>query len=627
MKEPHCRDIHHVQDQCVFFNQHCGEEDDGILSYLDLYYCRLAGAKPFAMILILSWLAILFTTLGLVAGDFFSVNLSTIAHALHMSDTLAGVTFLALGNGSPDIFSTFAAMNSNSSSMAIGELVGAAAFITSVVAGSMALVKPFDVVKASLIRDCLFLVVALVFLICVMVDGFLRLWHCIVMLIFYVVYVSFVMGWHWWLSHKGNVKDGAEEAHEGNAPQSSTEETPLLPEARSEHSRPKARGWLEDPRRRRRSDFWQYWAEGPHHKVDYRAINPSIMSTLQFRHKESIKRQQHARKIPTTNGQDGHGQISSERQQMHSLETHETAYPGSKARRSLNHVFQILFPSLQDLRANNVFYGFTNTMIAPVILVVKLTLPVVDDDSEHEENMDENHNDQQSPGDWERWLLIIQGFIAPQFMSAIVWHQLSSDPSKLLLPALICLGGSAVFALIVLLTSDSNNKPRWYLFISIAGFVVSIAWISTVADEMVTVLKTLGVIFNISEAVLGLTVFAVGNSLDDLAANISVAQHRHPVMALSACIGGPLLNILLGISISGLYIFAKSLKTNHRIVEIDLHSSQTLFITAGTAIAILLANLAMMLWTRWKMTRSVGLVLIAIWLVGTIGNLVLKVET
>ena len=37
-------------------------------------------------------------------------------------------TFLAFGNGSPDVFSTFAAMGSNSGSMAVGELIGAAGF-------------------------------------------------------------------------------------------------------------------------------------------------------------------------------------------------------------------------------------------------------------------------------------------------------------------------------------------------------------------------------------------------------------------------------------------------------------------------------------------------------------------
>ena len=579
------------------------------------------------MILILVWLAILFTTLGLVAGDFFSINLSTIARALHLSDNLAGVTLLALGNGSPDIFSTFAAMNSNSPSMALGELIGAATFITSVVAGSMALVKPFHVIKASLIRDTLFLIVTLIFLICIMVDGSLRLWHCVVMLIFYVVYVASVIGWHWWLSHGADAKDDAGEGDvqsEENTYPSSTEETPLLPEARFEHL---GRGQLEVPRRSRKPGYWQYWADSPHHKVDYRAINPSLSRTFRFRHKESLKQQDKARENSTSNGHDGHTQTPSERPQIHSVEAHESAYPGPNARRSLGHVFQVLFPSLQNLRTNNMFYRFANVTIALIILVVKLTLPVVDEDPEDEEDTVGRLEEGKSPGDWERWLLIIQAFIAPQFISAIVCHQLSADPSSLLLPALICLGGSAVFALIVLLTSDSTKKPRWYPFISIAGFVISIAWISTVADEMVSILKALGLIWNISEAILGLTVFAIGNSLDDLAANISVAQHRHPVMALSACFGGPLLNILLGISISGLYIFAKSFRTKHQIVGIDLHSSQTLFITAETAIAILVATLAMMLWTRWEMRKSVGLVLIGIWLIGTIANLVLKVET
>ena len=514
--------------------------------------------------------------------------------------------------------------------MAIGELIGAAAFITSVVAGSMALVKPFHVVKASLIRDCLFLIVTIVFLIYVMVDGFLRLWHCVVMLVFYVIYVTFVMGWHWWLSHRDNTKhrvpDGDVQTEEHAHP-SSTEETPLLPEDHSEEMAPKTPKKHRNPRRRGSLDFWRYWADDPDHKIDYRAISPSIGSTMHFRHKESLKQQHNDREIPSTHDQGGHSHIPSERQQRHSVGAHELAFPGTKARRSLDHVFRVLFPSLQDLRSNNMLHRFTNITIALSVLAFKLTLPVADVHSEDEGKINGKPDQQQSPGDWERWLIITQGFIAPQFMSAIIWHQLSADPSKLLLPALISLGGSVVFALVVLLTSNSTKKPRWYPFISIPGFIISVAWISTVADEMVSILKALGVIWNISEAILGLTVFAVGNSLDDLAANVSVAQHRHPVMALSACFGGPLLNILLGISISGLYIFAKSLQMKHQIVEINLHSSQTLFITAGTVIAILVATLSMMLWTRWKMTKLVGIVLIAIWGIGTIVNLVLKIET
>jgi solute carrier family 24 (sodium/potassium/calcium exchanger), member 6 len=49
----------------------------------------------------------------------------------------------------------------------------------------------------------------------------------------------------------------------------------------------------------------------------------------------------------------------------------------------------------------------------------------------------------------------------------------------------------------------------------------------------------------------------VGNSLADLIADITVASFA-PIMAFSACIGGPMLNILLGIGGSGTYIIRQT---------------------------------------------------------------------
>lgn len=181
---------------------YCDDEDDGLISYLGLYYCSFQHAKWAAWFILLPWLAFLFTTIGVCAGDFFSVNLSSLSSILSMSDTLAGVTLLALGNGSPDIFSTFAAMSSGSPSLAIGELVGAAGFITTVVAGSMAAVKPFKIKKASFIRDAGFLFVTAACLLLVLLTKELHLWQSVAMLVFYAFYVATVMVYHWWLIRK-----------------------------------------------------------------------------------------------------------------------------------------------------------------------------------------------------------------------------------------------------------------------------------------------------------------------------------------------------------------------------------------------------------------------------------------
>lgn len=202
-KERHeCREVHGAKDQCAFVRQYCVEEDAGLIPYLTLYYCDLHSAQVLAFIILVAWLGMLFTTIGIAASDFFSVNLSTIATILGLSESLAGVTFLAFGNGSPDVFSTFAAMGSNSASMAYGELIGAASFITGVVAGSMALVREFKVDKRTYARDICFFIVAVCFTMVFLIDGNLHLWECCVMIGYYVVYVMTVVCWHWYTTRR-----------------------------------------------------------------------------------------------------------------------------------------------------------------------------------------------------------------------------------------------------------------------------------------------------------------------------------------------------------------------------------------------------------------------------------------
>jgi hypothetical protein len=45
----------------------------------------------------------LFSFIGISASDFFCPNLATIASYLGLNESTAGVTFLAFGNGSPDV--------------------------------------------------------------------------------------------------------------------------------------------------------------------------------------------------------------------------------------------------------------------------------------------------------------------------------------------------------------------------------------------------------------------------------------------------------------------------------------------------------------------------------------------
>lgn len=88
-------------------------------------------------------------------------------------------------------------MKIHSGSLAVGELIGAASFIAAVVAGSMAIVRPFKVGRKSFVRDVSFFIVAVSFGTFFLADGKIQTWECIVMVMFYVFYVCFVVIWHW----------------------------------------------------------------------------------------------------------------------------------------------------------------------------------------------------------------------------------------------------------------------------------------------------------------------------------------------------------------------------------------------------------------------------------------------
>lgn len=154
--------------------------------------------RPIAFTALILWLFFLFSTLGITASDFFTPNLATIAQLLGLDENVAGVTFLAFGNGSPDVFSTFSAMRVGSGSLAIGELLGAASFIVSCVVGSMCIIKPFRVSRGPFLRDVGFFTVAVALLLVILIDGRIQAWEAGILVLLYVVYVVYVIVSTWW---------------------------------------------------------------------------------------------------------------------------------------------------------------------------------------------------------------------------------------------------------------------------------------------------------------------------------------------------------------------------------------------------------------------------------------------
>lgn len=242
---------------------------------------------------------------------------------------------------------------------------------------------------------------------------------------------------------------------------------------------------------------------------------------------------------------------------------------------------------------------------------------------------------QQDPNLWNRWLVLTQLYLAPMFCVLSFWIQSPSDlPSKwLVLPFLISMLTSTILLIPFLVATTPTHRPNYFrALLSAAGFVVSIAWISTIASQVVGALKALAVICNMSHAIMGLTIFAVGNSLGDLVADITVAKLGYPVMALSACFGGPMLNILLGIGLSGSYILVtgahhhqhKHPGSELRYKSYQIEVGRTLIVTGFTLLLTLVGLLIAVPLNKWVLSKRIGVALIALWVTTTIINVALE---
>lgn len=188
-----------VQDQCGLVYDACPTSDTFLsIPYLQIYFCASPSARPFVIVGLLLWLGFLFSTLGISASDFFCPNLATIAQLLNLDENVAGVTLLAFGNGSPDVFATFAALRTNAGSLAIGELLGAASFIISCVVGSMCIIKPFRVHRGPFLRDTTFFAVAITTLLFILYDGWIYAWEAALLVVLYLAYVFTVIVSSWW---------------------------------------------------------------------------------------------------------------------------------------------------------------------------------------------------------------------------------------------------------------------------------------------------------------------------------------------------------------------------------------------------------------------------------------------
>lgn len=161
----------------------------------DVRYLQNCSPEKARVWLSILWVIILMLLLSLLAStadNYFCLIMDSIVEKLHIPPSIAGVTFLAFGNGSPDVFSLIIAVFSGNTEIGVGANVGAGMFVTSIVAGCVAVFSDCVVNRRAFIRDSLFYLVCIIYLICVFFDSRIKLWEALGFIVLYIVYIVFV---------------------------------------------------------------------------------------------------------------------------------------------------------------------------------------------------------------------------------------------------------------------------------------------------------------------------------------------------------------------------------------------------------------------------------------------------
>lgn len=464
-----------------------------VTSYFRTYYCSYGGSGlvliPFTI-----WLSYMFLVLGTTADNFFCPALESLSDMIGLTPRVAGVTLLALGNGAPDVFSIYASTKAGEYGIAVGEVTGAANFVCTGVIGICCIIhvnNGHDGLKARgmFLRDVFMLIVSTSYLLYILVDAHVTKMECTIFVSLYVVYVAMVI-------------------YGAKVP-------PLLDEDRPRWDKKQ----LEEKREAKIKKFTKANGRGP---TD--AERQDLLAELG---------------TPLLESENGDGPEEMEMEDSGHGHGHGAQEP-------------VVVPADADLFQKVLFsLGWYNKSVddkffcviqLPVTLIRRLTIPVVLSD----------------PGEptWNSGFNRMLMLLNPPFTAAFLVRFYEDFTATYYYPfgglwpgqaALVgFIAGLPLCYPVWLMTSGPLPSKALVDIYVVFSFISALFWINVVADELVALLATLGDILKINHAILGLTVLGCGNSMADLAADMSVTRAGHPNMAVTAAYAGPFFNMCIG---------------------------------------------------------------------------------
>ncbi|XP_072480586.1 sodium/potassium/calcium exchanger 4 [Notamacropus eugenii] len=430
----------------------------------------------------------MFYALAIVCDDFFVPSLEKICEKLHLSEDVAGATFMAAGSSTPELFASVIGVFITHGDVGVGTIVGSAVFNILCIIGVCGLFagQVVHLTWWAVFRDSVYYTLSVIFLIAFIYDEEIVWWEGLVLIIMYAFYIL-IMKYNvkiqaFFTIRQKNIANGNtvnSELEDGNDYYDISYDDPSVPL------------------------LWEV-KEKPQYGKNPVVMVDEIMNSSppQFSFPEAGLRIMITNKFgPRTRLRMASRIIINERQRL------------------INSANCVSKP-LQNGTHENIENG---------------NVPVENQEDQPQQPQPQSQQQQQQQQQQPEPESTETDFLSPFSMP-----EAPMDRAKWIF--------SWPLIFLLFITVPNCSKPRWEKFFMVT-FILSTLWIAVFSYLMVWLVTIIGYTLGIPDVIMGITFLAAGTSVPDCMASLIVARQGLGDMAVSNTIGSNVFDILVGLGI------------------------------------------------------------------------------
>nr|XP_033795177.1 sodium/potassium/calcium exchanger 3 [Geotrypetes seraphini] len=495
----------------------------------------------------------MFYALAIVCDDFFVPSLEKICERLHLSEDVAGATFMAAGSSAPELFTSIIGVFITKGDVGIGTIVGSAVFNILCIIGVCGLFAGQVVVLTSwcLLRDSVYYTLSVIALIVFIYDEKVSWWESVILVMMYSIYIL-IMKYNSCLQHcfTRKSKSGANMVN-GLANNTEIDDnincdaTMVLLKKANFHR--KASVIMVD----------ELLSAFPH-QLSFSEAGLRIMITSHFAPKTRLSMasrmliNERQRLINSRAYANGESEVSIKIPVKHTVEN--GTGPSNSTERNAN----------GTRRDEDVAEAGNET------------------ENENEDN-ENNENDEEEEEDDDDSDGPFTPFEVPSGKGNV---------AKWVITWPLCL--------LLYFTVPNCSKPRWQKWFLVT-FATTSLWIAAFSYIMVWMVTIIGYTLGIPDVIMGITFLAAGTSVPDCMASLIVARQGMGDMAVSNSIGSNVFDILIGLGLPW------TLQTLALDYGSYIHlNSRGLIYSVGLLLASVFVTVCGVHLNKWKLDRKLG---------------------